>query len=179
MKRLTMIALVLALTTAACTKDDDNTNPVAPTGTVTLVSQMTASQEIPAATAPETAAAGTAKITLAPAGGGAYTATFLFQIGGLLRAGVLPAPLDNGSVIVAGHIHSGAAGTVGPPVVALPISLAAPLVSPTGAILIQFSGVAVSADAAAAILANPAGFYVNLHSAVNPGGVVRGHLVRQ
>lgn len=179
MKRFATVALMLAVTTSACTKDDDNTNPVAPTGTVTLVSQMTASQEVPAATPPENAAAGTAKVTLVPTSGGAYSATFLFQVGGLVRAGLLPAPLDNGSVIVAGHIHSGAAGVVGPPVVALPISVAAPLVSPTGAILIQFTGVAVPADVASAILANPAGFYINLHSAINPAGVVRGQLVRQ
>lgn len=179
MKRLTIIALALALTGAACTKDDDNVNPVAPSGVVTLVSQMSASQEVPAAAAPENGAAGTAQVTMVPAGDGAYTASFLFQIGGLVRAGVLPAPLDNGSAIVAGHIHSGAAGTAGPAVVPLPISQAAPVVSPTGAIFIQFNNVTVSASVASAILANPAGYYLNLHSAINPAGVVRGQLVRQ
>jgi hypothetical protein len=92
---------------------------------------------------------------------------------------VLPAPLDSGSVIVAGHIHSGAAGVAGPPVVALPISVAAPLVSPTGSILIQFTNVAVPEAVANAIKANPAGFYLNLHSALNPAGVVRGQLILQ
>ncbi len=179
MKRLTIIALALALTTAACTKDDDSVSPVSPSGVVTLVSQMTASQEVPAAAAPENGAAGTAQITMVPTGGGAYSASFLFQIGGLVRAGVLPAPLDNGSAIVAGHIHSGAAGTTGPAVVPLPISAAAPLVSPTGSILIQFTNVTVSADIASAILANPTGYYLNLHSAINAAGVVRGQLVRQ
>jgi hypothetical protein len=29
------------------------------------------------------------------------------------------------------------------------------------------------------IIDNPAGFYFNVHSALNPGGVVRGQLVRQ
>ena len=61
----------------------------------------------------------------------------------------------------------------------LPISLAAPIVTPTGSVMLTISGVAVSADAANAILANPGGFYFNLHSALNPVGVVRGQLAKQ
>jgi len=38
--------------------------------------------------------------------------------------------------------------------------------------------VAIPADQANSILANPAGFYVNIHTAANPGGVARGQLVR-
>lgn len=179
MKRLAILALVLALTAAACTKDDDSANPVAPSGVVTLVAQMSASQEVPAAVPPENGAAGTAQVTMVPTSGGAYSASFLFQIGGLVRAGVLPPPLDSGSVIVAGHIHSGAAGSAGPAVVPLPISQATPLVSPTGSILIQFNNVTVPADTASAILANPGGYYLNLHSAINAAGVVRGQLVKR
>jgi hypothetical protein len=116
---------------------------------------------------------------MVPAADGSYTASFSFQVGGLIRAGQLPAPLDNGSVIVAGHIHSGAAGTAGPPVVALPISQAAPILSPTGGVLLTFTNVPVTAATATAILANPGGFYFNLHSALNPAGVVRGQLAKQ
>ena len=29
------------------------------------------------------------------------------------------------------------------------------------------------------IVANPAGFYFNVHTAINPGGAVRGQLVKQ
>lgn len=177
MKSLGILAVVLALSGVGCSNDSDN--PVSPSGLVTLVSQMSASQEVPAANPPETAAAGTATITMTPTTGGAYSASFTFQIGGLVRAGVLPAPLDNGSVIVAGHIHVAPAGVAGPVVVPLPISQAAPLVSPTGSILIQFSNITVPADIAAAILANPAGYYLNLHSAINAAGVVRGQLVKQ
>ncbi|HSP91559.1 MAG TPA: CHRD domain-containing protein, partial [Vicinamibacterales bacterium] len=101
------------------------------------------------------------------------------QIGGLVKAGVLPAPLDSGSVILAGYIHQGAAGTVGPPVVQLPISLQAPIVTPTGSVVLTISNVPVSASAAGAILANPSGFYFNLYSALNQNGVIRGQLVKQ
>jgi hypothetical protein len=176
MKPLTLLVLALSLSSAGC---DEVLAPATPTGLVTLVSQISGSQEVPAAAAPEAAAAGTLSITMTPSGGGAYLASFTFQVGGLVKAGVLPAPLDSGSVIVAGHIHQGAAGVVGLPVVPLPISQTLPIVTPTGGVLLTISNVAVSADVASAILANPAGFYFNLHTALNPSGVVRGQLVKQ
>jgi hypothetical protein len=36
----------------------------------------------------------------------------------------------------------------------------------------------VPVDQANSILANPAGFYLNIHTAANPGGVARGQLTR-
>ena len=45
--------------------------------------------------------------------------------------------------------------------------------------MLTISNVAVTADAANAILANPSGFYFNLYSALNPNGVVRGQLAKQ
>jgi hypothetical protein len=184
MKRFTVAVVALSLFAAGC---DETLNPVAPTaGQATLVSQLSAAAEVPPAGsqgnpagALEAGATGTLSVTMAPAAAGAYTASFTFSVGNLVKSGVLPAPLDSGSVIVAGHIHSGVAGASGPPVVPLPISQAAPIVSPTGSVLLTISNVAVTADAASAILANPGGFYFNLHSALNPIGVVRGQLVKQ
>ena len=67
---------------------------------------------------------------------------------------------------VAAHIHKGAAGANGPPVV----SLDAPA---TG----KASGCKpASADVANALIADPAGYYVNVHTAAAPGGAVRGQL---
>jgi hypothetical protein len=69
---------------------------------------------------------------------------------------------------VASHIHTGAAGVSGGVVV--PLDTAGFTGSTTGC---------VAAPAAAdlqAILANPAGFYVNVHTADFPSGAVRGQL---
>jgi len=184
MKRSTVAVVALSLFAVGC---DEKLNPVAPTaGQVTLVSQLSAAAEVPPAGsqgnpagALEAGATGTLSVTMVPATAGSYTASFTFSVGNLIKAGVLPAPLDSGSVIVAGHIHSGAAGASGPPVVPLPISQAAPIVSPTGSVMLTISNVPVTADAANAILANPGGFYFNLHSALNPVGVVRGQLAKQ
>ena len=184
MKRFIPVAVVLALFAVGC---DEELNPVSPTsGQVTLASQLSAAAEVPPAGsqgnpagALEAGATGALSVTMVPAAAGAYTASFTFSVGNLIKSGLLPAPLDSGSVIVAGHIHSGAAGASGPPVVPLPISQAAPIVTPTGSVTLTISNVAVSADAGAAILANPGAFYFNLHSALNPIGVVRGQLARQ
>jgi len=177
MKRFAVAACVLSLLAAGC---DEKLNPVAPTpGQVTLASQLSGAANVPPASSLEAGSAGTLSVTMTPAAGGAYTASFTFQIGGLVEAGVLPAPLDSGSVIVAAYVHQGPAGTVGPPVVQLPISLQAPIVSPTGSVLLTISNVQVSASAATAILANPSGFYFNMYSALNQTGVIRGQLAKR
>jgi CHRD domain len=177
MKRFTVAAVVLSLFAAGC---DEKLNPVAPTaGQVTLASNLSGASNVPPASSLEAGSAGTLSVTMVPAAAGAYTASFSFQIGGLVKAGVLPAPLDSGSVILAGYIHQGAAGTVGPPVVQLPISLQAPIVTPTGSVVLTISNVQVSASAATAILSNPSGFYFNMYSALNQNGVIRGQLTKQ
>ena len=63
----------------------------------------------------------------------------------------------------AAHIHEGAAGAAGPPVVTLD--------PPTGEDCVD-----VDAAIAAKILARPAQYYVNVHTAEFPGGAVRGQL---
>ena len=176
MKRFTVVAVVLSLFAVGC---DETLNPVAPTtGQVTLVSNLSGASNVPPASSLEAGSTGTLSVTMVPAAAGAYTASFSFQIGGLVKAGVLPSPLDSGSVIVAGYVHQGAAGAVGPPVVQLPISLQAPIVTPTGSVILTISNVQVSASAATAILSNPSGFYFNLYSALNQNGVVRGQLAK-
>jgi len=64
------------------------------------------------------------------------------------------------------HIHKGAAGTNGPVVVPLdPRTI-------NGARTCML----VATDLAKAIVANPAGFYVNIHTAAMPAGATRGQL---
>jgi hypothetical protein len=61
------------------------------------------------------------------------------------------------------HVHTGAAGANGPPVITI---------DPKG----DDECVAVEPDVLKLIVANPAGYYVNIHNAEFPGGAVRGQL---
>jgi hypothetical protein len=67
----------------------------------------------------------------------------------------------------------------GPVIVSSGISANAPLVLSGGGTAEFHSGpVAVDAATAQAMINNPAGFYFNVHSPLNPGGFSRGQLTR-
>ena len=70
--------------------------------------------------------------------------------------------------VAAAHIHSGAAGTDGGPVTALEV---------TGDDLDEC--VALEPDTLQAIIAAPAKYYVNVHTADFPAGALRGQLAKQ
>lgn len=78
------------------------------------------------------------------------------------------------------HIHSGAAGVNGAVVVSSGLST---LADSTGAGVVDrqaqvSESSSAGLDAIRGILANPANYYVNMHTDTNPGGVVRGQLQR-
>jgi len=68
---------------------------------------------------------------------------------------------------MAAHFHSGAVGAKGPPVVPVTGSVASPI-----------SGSATLTDAQAAGL-EAGNWYFNIHTAANPGGEVRGQVLKQ
>ena len=71
--------------------------------------------------------------------------------------------LDN---VTAAHIHKGGPGETGAPVV--------PLATPTNGT--AGACAQVSAEVSAALLENPGGYYVNVHTRAFPQGAIRGQL---
>ena len=70
--------------------------------------------------------------------------------------------------VTAAHIHTGGPGETGAPVV----TLEAPQSGSSG-------GCAqVTPEVSAALLANPGGYYVNVHTRTFPGGAIRGQLAK-
>lgn len=71
--------------------------------------------------------------------------------------------------VTAAHIHTGAAGETGNPVL--------PLTPPTAGA----SGGCqpIAADLAQALLANPGNYYVNVHTKAAPNGAIRGQLTNE
>ena len=83
-----------------------------------------------------------------------------------------------GTIVTLAHIHQAASGTNGGVVVNM-VPAAGEVTMPNGSGSYVKSGFAVSpVDLANQIINNPAGFYFNCHTALNPGGVVRGQLVK-
>lgn len=77
-----------------------------------------------------------------------------------------------------GHIHKQVAGQNGSVVVNSGLA-AGELTLTGGAAKINKTQPTVLPEVATDIIANPAGYYMNWHSTLNPGGILRGQLVKQ
>jgi hypothetical protein len=82
------------------------------------------------------------------------------------------------TAITAAHIHPGAAGASGSPLVNATVA-PGEVALINGAVTFSRLNIAISAVNAQAIINNPAGFYFNVHTSANSGGVMRGQLVKQ
>jgi hypothetical protein len=170
MKRLSPIAVALAILAAGCSSNStpNNPSPTNPTFTATLLP----ANEVPPITNAESTVSGNASITFVTAKDAAgnitsATATFVVNLQGF------PA----GSAVNIAHIHEGATTCACPVVVNT--SLAAGEVTITNGIAsFTKSGITVDPAVAQRILNNPAGFYFNVHTTLNAGGVARGQLNR-
>ena len=176
MRRSIIGAMVLAaaLTASMCGGSDNPTGP-SNTGPIVFTAALSGTNEVPPITGAEANGRGNATVTMNvprdssgnPTAGG--TVNFSAQISGL----------PGGTPIILGHIHENPAGVNGTVRVNTGLSAASPSVlDGAGTGNLVFNDRAVEADVAQRIYANPAGFYVNFHSTNNPGGVIRGQLVR-
>lgn len=170
MKKIALLAVLTVI--AGC----GSSSPSSPSsGPIVFTAALTTANEVPPVTNAEANGRGTATITLnAPrdssgAVTGPGTMNFAVQLSGL------PA----GTAIRAAHIHPGASGVNGSPLINTGLTAANAVTLADGTGTLTFSNVDVSLADAQSIASNPAGFYFNAHSNVNPGGVVRGQLVKQ
>ena len=175
MRRLAVFLIALTLT-AGCDSDTNNTaTGPSTTGPIVFTAQLLASNEVPAITNAESGARGTVTITFDvprdslgnPTGGG--TATFAMQLTNF-------AP---GTPAILAHIHTGSSTVAGPVFVDTPLRPTAPLLMGDGTASVALTLVTLTQAQATQVVNNPAGHYFNVHTPLNPGGAVRGQLVRQ
>ena len=175
MKRLAAIGTALML--AAACGSDSPTTPTNNTGPIVFTAQLSAANETPPITNADANARGTATITFNvsrdPATGGVNG-------GGTVNFSAQVSNFPGGTPINLAHIH-----TARPASQALCSSTRT--YPPGSPLLLDGSGngtltvnnIQISQGDATNIVNNPAGFYFNMHSGINPGGAVRGQLVKQ
>ena len=160
--------LLIGSVTAGC--GDDAVMTPSPASTARFLATLLPSNEVPPVSGSEAGGTGTAALTLnltKDASGYITAAT--------LDVTVSAAGFPPGTALTASHIHGGAAGANGG--VLVNFGLAAGEVSfANGSGSFTKRDVTLTIDQANSIMANPSAFYVNIHTADNPGGVARGQL---
>ncbi len=163
MKRLAILTAASMIGAVGCgssTTSPSSSSPTKPTFTADL----RPANEVPPIVGPEASGSGTATVTFD------VTKDSAGNVTGGTATFVTP--------INAAHIHPGAAGTNGGVVFSTSVA-AGEVTLATGTGSFVKAGIAPPDPAVIqAIINNPAGFYFNVHSTLNPGGVARGQLSR-
>jgi len=177
MFRMSLLIVGLSILAVGCSDSPSSPSstsaPPSASGTSTTATftvPMSPANEVPAITNADASGSGTATIalTVTKDGGGTVTsATANIQI--------TVAGFPAGTTFTDAHIHNGAAGSNAGVFVSAGLS-AGELTLTNGTGSVTKNGISVPADRAAAILANPAGHYFNVHTGLNPAGAIRGQL---
>lgn len=138
-----------------------------------FLADLKTSNEVPAITNAEATCAGKGTFTLNVTKDATGTIT---AANALFETDVTGCPA--GTAINIGHIHKEVAGKNGSVVINSGLA-AGELTLSGGAGKINKTTPTVDAALAADIIASPANYYMNWHSTLNPGGVIRGQLTRQ
>ena len=163
MKARHLFTALLALTTVtAVACDDEDEDPNGPPDTNTFTASLTGAQEVPPVTTPAT---GSATFTSSTSGS-VTTITYTVTVTGNLSGPV-----------TAAHIHGPAGtGVNADPIVTLTVS------NPTGTTGVLVSGSFTTTGNASVTMAQllthmlAGNTYVNLHTAANPNGAIRGQI---
>jgi hypothetical protein len=176
MKRLTLVVLGLLLTAGCSSSSSTPSTTQAGTTTTRFTATLLPAQETPPISNAESVGSGTSTMdfNITRDASGAITAAtvnFTATMSGF------PAT----TVVNIAHIHTGATGVSGPILISTTVN-PGEVVLTNGAGTFTRVAVPITPNTAAtmqSILDNPAGFYFNIHTAANPGGVMRGQLVKQ
>jgi hypothetical protein len=174
MSRIPVLAVVLGLCAAGCSSSTTTPTPTGPSNTPVFTATLMPANETPA------------PIVGAEAGGSG-TATITFHLTRDSTSTITAATVDflcsfsgfpAGTVVIAAHIHTGAAGVGGGVLISTSIAQGE-VTMPNGSGSLVHSVTIDSSKLAdvQAIINNPAGYYFNIHTPANPGGVARGQLV--
>jgi len=176
MKRLTLVVFGLLLAAGCSSSSSTPSSTNGGTTTTRFTATLSPAQETPPIQGAEAGASGTSTMDFnitRDASGTITAATVNFT-----------ATMQNfpaTTVVNIAHIHTGATGVGGPILISTTVNPGEVTLT-NGAGTFTRVAVPITPNTAAtmqSILDNPAGFYFNVHTAANPGGVMRGQLVKQ
>ena len=175
MKRLSIAVLGLLLAAGCSSNSSSPSTTTSGTTTTRFTAALLPANETPPVTGAESTASGTATIDLNVTrdAAGAITAQSInFQ--------VTMQGFPSTSIVNVAHIHTGATGVAGGVLVSTTVAPGEVVLTGGAG---NFSRVGVTGGLTAAVaqslIDNPAGFYFNVHTTLNPAGVMRGQLVKQ
>src|SRR5215467_140238 len=173
MKRLATVVFGLLLAAGCSSSSSTPSSTAAGTTTTRFTANLLPAQETPPIQGAEAGASGTSTMDFnitRDASGAMTAATVNFS--------VTMQNFPQTTVVNIAHIHTGATGVAGPILISTTVNPGEVTLT-NGAGTFTRVAVAVKTSDMQAILDNPAGFYFNVHTAANPGGVMRGQLVKQ
>jgi type 1 fimbria pilin len=175
MKRLSIVALGLLLAAGCSSSSSTPSSTGAGTSTVRFTATLKPSEETPAPiTGAEASASGTSTMDFNITRDASSTIT-----AATVNFTVTMQGFPSTSVVNIAHIHTGAAGVGGPILISTQVNPGDVTLTGGAGTFTRVGIGGFTAAQAQAILDNPAGFYFNVHTAANPGGVMRGQLVKQ
>jgi len=174
MKRLCVLSAAIFAVSCGSSSTSSSPSP-APVTKPTLTATLSPANEIPPISGAEASGSGTVAVvwdTTTDAAGNITSAKVNFSVS---LTGFPP-----GTSINVAHIHQGASTCAScGVVVSTTLAPSDQLKSDSvGALTFAKNGISVDAALAQAIINNPSGYYFNVHSQLNPGGVARGQLSR-
>ncbi|HXD72116.1 MAG TPA: CHRD domain-containing protein [Vicinamibacterales bacterium] len=175
MKRLAIALFGVLLATGCSSSSSTTSSPSTPGGSTTtrFTAALSPANETPPITNAESTGSGTATIDFIITRDASNTIT-----NSVVNFQVNMQNFPSTAVVNIAHIHSGATGVAGP-VLVNTTTVPGEVVLTNGAGSFTRNSISVPAATAQSILDNPAGFYFNVHTTLNPGGVMRGQLVKQ
>lgn len=175
MNRVVMLALVLMF---AVSCDDSPTSPSDP-NVALFTAILLPGNEVPAITNADASASGTMQLKMTVTRDAANTIT-----GANYDFTINTTGFPQNTTLTGAHIHNGPAGVVANVVVSTGLA-AGEFVLSTGQLSFSKNGIVAPGSAtnsaaaiAQSIFNNPAANYFNVHTTINPGGAIRGQLVR-
>lgn len=175
-KLLSLVVLgAVAISSTACgsTATAPSTTTVTLPSSYTFTATLLPSNEVPAVTNAEASGTGTVTITMPvtrDSAGSITAATATFQV----SLTGFPA----GTTLTGAHIHQAGAGLTAGVIVNTGLTNGE-VVLTNGTASFTKSNINVAPDVAQNLVSGSNGFYFNVHSTTNAGGVARGQLVKQ